>query len=72
MLKPKDAQLQQEQLPDRTWIKKKKDLFFFFLTGTWLCYLGVEGGMGGGKMRAMPLLCEIQIMGKDVVMLNIY
>lgn len=33
MLKPKDAQLQQEQLPDRTWIKKKKkDLFFW--TGT--------------------------------------
>lgn len=24
--------------------------------------------MGGGKMRAMPLLCEIQIMGKDVVL----
>lgn len=71
MLKPKDAQLQQEQLPDRTWIKKKKRPFFFFdWNMTLLSRSG--GGYGGGKMKAMPLLCEIQIMGKDVVMLNIY
>lgn len=44
MLKPKDAQLQQEQLPDRTWIKKKRP---FFLDWNMTLLSRSGGGYGG-------------------------
>lgn len=50
-------------------LKKKKTFFDWNMTLD--NNLGVEGRCGDMK-SAMPLQCEIQIMGKEMVMLNIY